>query len=500
MLPFTPSAEGHLDRDCFSLRARNSTLRGGRAATVYNAGMDSKAGGNAVDGPRRFHTTRWSIVLAAQAGDPPEARDALEQLCQTYWYPLYAYVRRRGHPAHDAQDLTQEFFATLLEKDYLESADRRRGHFQTFLLTAVSRFLSKQNDRSRAAKRGGGKKPLALDLLSGEQRYRREPADVWTAERLFERRWALTLLETVLARLAERYAAERKADLFERLRGSITGDAGVSYAQTAASLGMTEGAVKVAVHRLKRRYRETLREEIAATVESPDEIDDELNQRALPRLPAQARVLWPGVRRRCDFHDERVHDRGRDEDDALSGLPPGDHRQRAGHGGRPRQRDWLADWQAGVGCTHSARRSARVQAHDGQPWSAGRRSRDHSSCSGSKGKSLGVIEGPVAVDFLADVLIGEVLQPGTTAQPTADAPPGSCEVLAGELFGTDGDFDLGARRERNADQLHTALLVDHCGRLVGVHDKRLTRVNCYLIVPESRAAGNYEFASAPVDR
>ncbi|HJT34762.1 MAG TPA: sigma-70 family RNA polymerase sigma factor [Pirellulales bacterium] len=244
---------------------------------AYNAGMDLQ-GSNALDGPRRFGTTHWSIVLAAQSPDLPESREALEDLCRSYWYPLYAYMRRRGHAAHEAQDLTQEFFATLLEKNYLESADRERGRFRTFLLTAVSRFLSKQHDRSRAAKRGGGKKPLAIDVSSGEERYRCEPADRWTPERLFERRWALTLLETVLARLAERYAAEGKADLFERLRDSITSDGGVSYAQTAASLGMTEGAVKVAVHRLRRRYRDTLREEIAATVESPGDVDDELNR------------------------------------------------------------------------------------------------------------------------------------------------------------------------------------------------------------------------------
>ena len=218
------------------------------------------------------------MVLAAQSQESPQSRKALENLCQIYWYPLYAFVRRRGYPAHDAQELTQDFFATLLEKNYLAAVDRERGRFRTFLLTAVSRFLSKQNDRSHAAKRGGGKKLLAIDVSSGEERYRREPADPCTPERLFERRWALTLLETVLTRLAERYTAESKADLFERLRDSITSDAGVSYAQTAASLGMTEGAVKVAAYRLRRRYRDMLREEIAATVESPDEVDDELNR------------------------------------------------------------------------------------------------------------------------------------------------------------------------------------------------------------------------------
>ena len=233
----------------------------------------------AVPGARQFATTRWSVVLAAQDRESPDSREALASLCSTYWYPVYAFIRRRGHAAHDAQDLTQDFFTTLLEKSYLRSVDRERGRFRAFLLTAVSRFLSNQRERSRAAKRGGGKQPLSLDFVTGESRYRHEPADDWTAERLFERRWALTLLETVLARLDEEYRQQRKGPLFERLRNYITGDGGGNtYAETAAALDMTEAAVKVAVHRLRRRYRETLREEIAATVQSPDEIDDELKR------------------------------------------------------------------------------------------------------------------------------------------------------------------------------------------------------------------------------
>ncbi|HET6882143.1 MAG TPA: sigma factor [Pirellulales bacterium] len=233
----------------------------------------------AEQGARVFATTRWSIVLAAQDRESPDSRKALASLCLTYWYPVYAFVRRRGHAAHDAQDLTQEFFATLLEKSYLRSVDRERGRFRTFLLTAVSRFLSNQRERSRASKRGGGNQPLSLDFATGESRYRHEPADAWTPERLFDRRWAFTLLDTVLARLEDEYRRQEKGPLFERLQDYITGDGGGSaYAETAAALDMTEGAVKVAVHRLRRRYRETLREEIAATVESPDEIDDELKR------------------------------------------------------------------------------------------------------------------------------------------------------------------------------------------------------------------------------
>jgi RNA polymerase sigma-70 factor (ECF subfamily) len=199
-------------------------------------------------------------------------------LCQTYWYPIYAFIRRRGYSAIDAQDCTQEFFATLLEKDYVQDADRERGRFRTFLLTAVTRFLAKQRERERAAKRGGGRLVLSLDLDAGEGRYQLEPVEHWTPERLFERRWALTLLEQVLARLGERYAEQGKRDLFETLKVFLTyPETAGMHADLAAQLGMTEGALKVAVHRLRRRYREMLKDEITETVTHPDEMADELD-------------------------------------------------------------------------------------------------------------------------------------------------------------------------------------------------------------------------------
>jgi DNA-directed RNA polymerase specialized sigma24 family protein len=229
-------------------------------------------------GPQNFATTRWSIVLAAGQPDAAQSRAALATLCQTYWYPIYAFIRRRGYSVIDAQDYTQEFFATLLEKDYVQDADRERGRFRTFLLIAVTRFLSKQREREHAAKRGAGRLVLSLDLDAGEGRYQLEPVEQWTPERLFERRWALTLLERVLERLGERYAEQGKRELFESLKVFLTApETAGMHAEQAARLGMTEGALKVAVHRLRRRYRDLLKEEIAETVAHPDEMAAELD-------------------------------------------------------------------------------------------------------------------------------------------------------------------------------------------------------------------------------
>jgi RNA polymerase sigma-70 factor (ECF subfamily) len=216
--------------------------------------------------------------VAAGAPDAPAGKSALATLCQTYWYPVYAFIRRRGFSTADSQDLTQEFFAALLEKDYVRLADRERGRFRTFLLTAVTRFLTKQRERDNAAKRGGGRTVLSLDLESGEARYLLEPAEHWTPERLFERRWALTLLDRVIARLGERYAEQGKRDLFERLKGVLTSaDSPDQNEALAAELALSEGALKVAVHRMRRRYRDLLKQEIAETVADPDESGDELD-------------------------------------------------------------------------------------------------------------------------------------------------------------------------------------------------------------------------------
>jgi RNA polymerase sigma-70 factor (ECF subfamily) len=225
----------------------------------------------------RFATTHWSLVLAAGKGASAQARAALAALCQTYWYPFYAYVRRQGHQPDDAQDLTQAFFARLLEKHYLQSADPERGRFRSFLLTAFQRFLSKERDRERTQRRGGGRKRLPLDFEAGERRYSLEPAHEVTAERIYEQRWALTLLDRVFARLREEFDRAGKPKDFTCLKVYLTGEAGTpSYQEAAAELGRTEGAVKVAVHRLRRRYRDLVREEIAQTVAGPEDVDEEL--------------------------------------------------------------------------------------------------------------------------------------------------------------------------------------------------------------------------------
>ncbi len=225
-----------------------------------------------------FVTTQWSVVLAAARSDTTKAQAALEKLCRTYWYPLYAYVRRRGQPAPDAQDLTQTFFARLLERNWVGDANRERGRFRTFLLTAISRFLSDEWDKARAQKRGGGVIHVPVQLDTAETRYGHEPADDSTPEQCYERQWALTLLDAVLQRLRAEYEREGKGELFGALGGCLIGGRDSQpYAELAGRLGMNEGAVKVAVHRLRKCYRKLLREEIAGTLAAPEEVDEELH-------------------------------------------------------------------------------------------------------------------------------------------------------------------------------------------------------------------------------
>lgn len=224
-----------------------------------------------------FATTHWSLVAAAQDPGGPAARAALADLCRAYWFPVYAYVRRRGHDRHAAEDLTQAFFARLLEKNDLAAADRTRGRFRTFLLTACQHFLANEHDRAAAKKRGGGAAHFPLDFAAAEGRFAREPAAPETPERAFERRWALDLLDGALAELRQEYADSGRGKLFDALKGCLTaGGADVAYADLAAELNMTEGAVKVAAHRLRQRYRDRLREAIARTVADPAEVDDEV--------------------------------------------------------------------------------------------------------------------------------------------------------------------------------------------------------------------------------
>ena len=228
----------------------------------------------------RFATTHWSMVVSAGGSHSPEASQALATLCENYWFPLYAFVRRAGYSAEDAQDLTQEFFVRLLTKNYLAVADRQRGRFRSFLLGAMKHFLANQERRQGAQKRGGHRLTISLDFHTGENRYSQiEPVDNLTPERLYEKRWALTLLDLVLSRLREEFRAAGKLELFDTLKQFLAGGtAKPAYLEVAEQLGMTEGAVKVAAHRLRRRYRKLLKEEIARTTAGPEEMEDELGK------------------------------------------------------------------------------------------------------------------------------------------------------------------------------------------------------------------------------
>ncbi|HUY35733.1 MAG TPA: ECF-type sigma factor [Pirellulales bacterium] len=228
---------------------------------------------------REFATTHWSVVLAAAERGTPRSQAALARLCETYWFPLYAFLRRQGSATHDAEDLTQAFFARVLDKNYLADVDRRRGKFRSFLLASLRHFVANERDRARAKKRGGGRCTLSLDFPSAEKRYTLEPVDDLTPERLFERQWALELLSRVLERLQTELTAAGKAAWFDALKPLLTADSHTPpYARVAERLGQSESAVKVAVHRLRRRYRRLLRDEVAQTVADPAEIDDELRQ------------------------------------------------------------------------------------------------------------------------------------------------------------------------------------------------------------------------------
>jgi RNA polymerase sigma factor (sigma-70 family) len=224
-----------------------------------------------------FATTHWSVVLLAGQADSPDAAEALEKLCRIYWYPLYVYVRRQGNSPEDAQDLTQDFFARLLEKNYFAKADRDRGKFRTFLLGSLKNFLVNEWKRAGRLKRGGDLTFLSLDAKAAEERYAGEQIDETNPANDFERQWAVALIEQVFTTLRWEHATADKAQLFEALKIFVWGDkASVSYAEIGHQLNLTEGSVKVAVHRLRQRFRELLRAEVAHTVSQPEDIDGEL--------------------------------------------------------------------------------------------------------------------------------------------------------------------------------------------------------------------------------
>jgi RNA polymerase sigma factor (sigma-70 family) len=240
---------------------------------VYDAAMNAEGRpGSAI-----FATTHWSVVLAAGDQQSPEATAALERLCQTYWYPLYAYVRRRGYSEHDAEDLTQAFLAHLLERHSFQRVSPAKGKFRSFLLASLSYFLGDQFDRAAAQKRGGGRSMIYFQGHAAEDRFQFEPVDGCSPDKLFERRWALTLLDQVLARLKEEYDSSGKAIQFERLSAYLISNSGSgSYTEAARELNQNENWVKKNVQRMRERYYVLFREEIANTVESPADVDEEL--------------------------------------------------------------------------------------------------------------------------------------------------------------------------------------------------------------------------------
>ena len=223
-----------------------------------------------------FATTHWSVVLAAGQSADAQASEALEQLCRTYWYPLYAYVRRQGHVPEDAQDLTQDYFAHLLARDFPRGAAPERGKFRSFLLASLRHFLVDQHRHAGAAKRGRGQRPVSLEDRRAEERFRLEPQHDLTPEKIYEREWAMTLLERARSRLREEYVAVGKAELHDQLQSfPLVGKSDCTFAQAASEMGLTESALKSAVHRMRTRYRQLVREEVAHTVADPAELNEE---------------------------------------------------------------------------------------------------------------------------------------------------------------------------------------------------------------------------------
>ena len=226
-----------------------------------------------------FVTTRWSVVLQAQRDLLPGAEDALEILCRGYWYPIYAYVRRAGRTPEDAEDLTQEFFARLLEKDWLLAASPEKGRFRTFLLMALKRFMVNEWRRSAAQKRGGGQNPLPLDTTDAERRYAGEPVEPLAADEIYERRWAMTVLDQALDQLGAEFLAEGKGAEFECLKGWLGAERGsIPYGEVASALGSTEGAARVAVHRFRKRFRQLFKKAIEHTLAEGEDVEEELRR------------------------------------------------------------------------------------------------------------------------------------------------------------------------------------------------------------------------------
>jgi len=241
--------------------------------------LDNSAKNFSQAGNGRFATTHWSIVLRAGKPKAQGYQDALQTLCQSYWYPLYVFIRRQGYTNQQAEDYTQAFFCRILEKKVLGMADSKRGKFRSFLLSTLKHFLADEHDRARAQKRGGGRTILSIDFEGADNQYVLEPADTLSPEKLFDKSWALTVLERTMTRLKTELASQDKQELFEHLKIYLTaGKGAISYRDKAAQLDMTEGNVRTAVHRLRRRYRKLLRDEIAQTVTNEGQIDEEIDE------------------------------------------------------------------------------------------------------------------------------------------------------------------------------------------------------------------------------
>jgi len=245
------------------------------------------------DGAGRFRTTQWSAVLLSAQSQAPGSRAALSDLCKLYWYPLYAFVRRRGCNAEDAQDLTQGFFLSLLDRKALRQVTPLKGKFRSFLLASLRNYLSDQFDRGHSLKRGGNIEFVPLDFESGDERYRSEPHEALTAEKIFDARWAMTLLDETLRRLEQEYATQRKLTIFKTLKPFL-GPAGsqklLPYEEIAEKVDLSVGGVKTLVHRLRKRYTEVLREEVARTVMDPKEVDEEIHALCEALIAAQGRL------------------------------------------------------------------------------------------------------------------------------------------------------------------------------------------------------------------
>ena len=245
------------------------------------------------DGATSFHTTRWTIVMSAAQSQAPGAQSALAQLCRNYWYPLYLFARRRGYSSDDAQDMTQGFFLHLLEHRALAGVDRLKGKFRSFLLASFQNHLSDQADHTRRLKRGGDKEFVQLDVEEAEQRYRLEPAECFTAEKMFDARWAMTLLAQALNRLHQEYATEGKTSIFETLEVFLdpaNSTAAPSYEEVAKRLQVSTGGVKTLIHRLRKRYAALLREEVGRTVSDAAEVDEEIHSPCEALIASEGRL------------------------------------------------------------------------------------------------------------------------------------------------------------------------------------------------------------------